>query len=64
MCIEEGNDEPLGLGHWMIDVDHEERVKQRIACLEKGYPESEAMFPNIKAWEEHTGKDWYEHLNI
>jgi hypothetical protein len=62
MIPEEDRDAPIGC--WMMDVDFDERVKQRIACDERGYPHCEARYTSVADWEKQTGKNWYEFLNI
>lgn len=40
----------------------EEMIRQRIACPELGYPESEALYGTIQEWEAATGKSWEDHI--
>lgn len=61
----ESEEEPGGLGNWMIDWDLEERVKARIACPQKGYPLSEALYASIEDWEKANNQDWFlDYLNF
>lgn len=62
--LEFEDDEPEGLGAWMIPIEQKARVEHQIACEEQGYPASEAKFSTVAAWEESTGKNWIEHLNF
>jgi hypothetical protein len=51
------------LGDWMMDFEKDERVRCRIACYERGYSESEALYPNISSWELANNKNWYEYIS-
>lgn len=50
-------------GAWMMGWDRQMKVEQRVACPEIGYPVSEALYPDIEAWEAATGKKWYEEFS-
>ena len=41
-------------------IEHEclMRISQRIACPERGYPDCEARFASIRAWEVFYGANW------
>lgn len=57
------NDEPNGLCYWMIDYEQELRVRERIACPEKGYPASEAKYATTEEWsKDNGGKDWGDYV--
>lgn len=55
-------DEPNGVGYWMIDAELEMRVEHRIACPEKGYPASEALYGSVEEWEAIKGLDWMDYV--
>lgn len=48
--------------NWMTIWEQDERIRNRIACPERGYPESEALYPTIKDWEQETGFSWGNYL--
>ena len=51
-----------GVGNWIMDFEKSFRVEHRIACPELGYSESEALYPNIEAWEKAHNRDWYGYV--
>ncbi|QIG73024.1 hypothetical protein EVB99_033 [Rhizobium phage RHph_N3_19] len=47
---------------WKLAFEMEMKVAFRIACPEIGYPESEAQYPTVEAWERNYKKDWNKFL--
>lgn len=47
-----------GPEHWIYDM----MVRQRIACEQRQYPPSEALYWNIQEWEQVNGMDFEDYL--
>lgn len=61
---DDDNDEPHGLGHWMIEYELNERVKHGIVCEKLPSSSRDAKFMSVASWEQWTGKNWIEYLNF
>lgn len=56
------NIEEEAVGTWLIDFSLDAMVNQRIACLERDYPYSEALYANVADWEKSTGRNWNAYI--
>ncbi len=57
-------DEEPTLGQCWHEFDLDARVEQRIACDERGYPYSEALYESVAEWEAANNMNWYVFLNV
>lgn len=56
-CCDEGE---CDVGDWMLEWQYDCMILEKIAVPERGYPVSEAKYPDIEAWEAATGKVFFE----
>jgi len=49
-------------GDWMIEAEKDFRVENRIACEERGYPLSEALYSSVEDWEKTNGRNWINYV--
>jgi hypothetical protein len=48
----------------MIEETNKWKVKNRIACPERGYYASEALYANIEEWEHATGGSFDDFVDM
>jgi len=43
-------------------VSTQQKIEERIACLEANYPASEALFSSVGHWENYTHLSWESYI--